>query len=143
MTDHLYEGECFCGSVKFKVSGEPQGMGYCHCTSCRTWAAAPVNGFTLWKPEDVEITEGAELIAEYQKTENSQRRFCTVCGGHLMTEHPGLGLIDVYSAMVPDLDFQPGVHIHYQEKVLRIPDGLPKFADMPTDFGGSGKELPE
>ena len=28
-----YNGTCFCGAVQFTVTGEPAGMGYCHCTS--------------------------------------------------------------------------------------------------------------
>ena len=143
MTDQNHKGQCFCGAVKFTVSGSPEGMGYCHCTSCRTWSAAPVNGFTLWQPENVALTEGAEFVGEYHKTDQSYRKFCTKCGGHLMTDHPEMGLIDVYSAMLPDLDFQPGLHVHYAESVLSIPDGLPKFADLPGDLGGSGRELPE
>lgn len=31
-------------------------MGYCHCESCRHWSAGPVNAFTLWKPEALQIT---------------------------------------------------------------------------------------
>lgn len=45
-----YKGSCFCETVKIEVDGEPEGMGYCHCTSCRTWSGGPVNAFTLWKP---------------------------------------------------------------------------------------------
>ena len=52
-----------------------------------------------------------------------------------------MGLIDVYSAMFPDLKFEPGLHVHCGEKVLSIADGLPKYADMPVEPGGSGKEL--
>jgi len=143
MTVSTYKGQCFCGTVKFEISGAPEGMGYCHCESCRSWSAAPVNGFTLWTPENLKITEGAEHVGEYHKTDNSHRKFCTRCGGHLMTDHPGMGLVDIYSAMLPELDFQPGLHVHYSEKVLSIPDGLPKFADLPGDFGGTDKQLPE
>jgi hypothetical protein len=60
-----------------------------------------------------------------------------------MTDHPRIGLIDVYAAKLPDLAFQPQVHIHYGEKMLSIPDGLPKFKDVPEEFGGSGVQLPE
>jgi hypothetical protein len=42
-----YNGECFCGAVKLEASGSPEGMGYCHCGSCRSWSAGPVNAFTL------------------------------------------------------------------------------------------------
>ena len=54
-----YKGSCFCGAVELTVSGEPAGMGYCHCESCRHWSAGPVNAFTLWSPEAVQITQGA------------------------------------------------------------------------------------
>ncbi|HEY4103609.1 MAG TPA: GFA family protein, partial [Polyangiaceae bacterium] len=87
------EGRCFCGKVTLKISGKPAAMGYCHCASCREWAAAPVNAFTLWPPDAVTVTSGAELIGSYQKTERSIRKWCKACGGHLFTEHPSFGLI--------------------------------------------------
>ena len=45
-----HKGECFCGAVHVEVLGEPEAMGYCHCQSCRSWSAAPVNAFTLGNP---------------------------------------------------------------------------------------------
>ena len=51
-----HKGKCFCGAVEVKVTGAPEGMGYCHCESCRSWSAGPVNAFTLWKPDAVKIT---------------------------------------------------------------------------------------
>jgi len=139
----VFKGECFCGTVKLEVSGAPEGMGYCHCRSCRSWSGGPVNAFTLWKPEAVKVTAGADSLGMYQKTEVSQRQFCTKCGGHLMTTHPPLGLIDVFSATLPDLKFEPGVHVNYQETVLPMKDGLPKFKDFPAEFGGSGLMVSE
>jgi hypothetical protein len=44
---------------------------------------------------------------------------------------------------VPALAFAPGVHVHYQETVLHIHDGLPKLKDLPAEMGGSGTPLPE
>nr|WP_256352441.1 GFA family protein [Pseudomonas sp. PDM31] len=118
-------------------------MGYCHCASCRHWSAGPVNAFTLWKPEAVQVTRGADNIGTYNKTVQSYRKWCKNCGGHLFTEHPGMGLIDVYAAVIPDLEYCPGVHVHYQESVLRIKDGLPKLKDIPLESGGSGIVLDE
>src|SRR5215475_1776035 len=66
-----HEGACICGSVQFTVTGEPVAMGYCHCESCRRWSAAPVNAFTLWKPDALRITRGADRVYGYQKTPNS------------------------------------------------------------------------
>ena len=138
-----YQGSCFCGAVQFTVTGEPVGMGYCHCRSCRHWSAGPVNAFTLWKPDALQITKGAENISTYNQTPQSYRKWCKTCGGHIFTDHPPMGLIDVYAAIIPDLPFQPGVHVHYQETVLHLHDGLVKMKDVPKEMGGSGDILPE
>jgi len=118
-------------------------MGYCHCSSCRSWSAAPVNAFTLWKPENVKVTKGAEFVGHFMKTKNSDRQYCTKCGGHLMNYHPLLGLVDVYAATIPTVKFSPGVHVNYAETVLPMKDGLPKLKDFPAELGGSGVAVPE
>lgn len=138
-----YSGACFCGAVELRVSGQPKAMGYCHCGSCRSWSAGPVNAFTLWPPDAVEVTKGAEHIATFHKTEMSHRRFCRLCGGHLMTVHPLLQMIDVYAATIPGLAFVPQVHVNYAETVLPMRDSLPKLKDFPAEFGGSGEVVPE
>lgn len=137
-----YHGQCFCGAVRLTVTGEPQAMGYCHCESCRHWSAGPVNAFTLWKPEAVRIDQGREHLSRYNQTPQSTRCWCSLCGGHVLTEHPEMGLTDVYAAIIPEFNFQPGVHVHYQETVLCMDDGLPKMRDVPSEMGGSGETLP-
>ena len=139
----IHAGTCFCGTVEIEVSGAPEAMGYCHCSSCRSWSAAPVNAFTLWKPENVRVTKGAQFVGHFMKTEKSDRQYCTKCGGHLMNHHPTLGLTDVYAATIPSVAFVPGVHVNYAETVLRMKDGLPKLKDFPAELGGSGKVVPE
>ncbi|MEZ5998935.1 MAG: GFA family protein [Hyphomonas sp.] len=138
-----HAGECFCGAVQIEVTGDPAGMGYCHCSSCRSWSGGPVNAFTLWAPDNVKVTKGADKIATYTKTPLSERKYCSACGGHLMTNHPTLGVVDVFSATIPTVKFEPGLHINYAETVLPMKDGLPKFKDFPADFGGSGDMVDE
>jgi hypothetical protein len=139
----VHQGSCFCGSVKLEVTGSPEGMGYCHCGSCRSWSGGPVNAFTLWKPGAVRVAAGSEHVGTFQKTKLSERQYCKKCGGHLMTNHPPLGLVDVFAATLPSLKFVPGVHVNYAETVLPIRDGLPKLKDFPAELGGSGVAIPE
>jgi hypothetical protein len=77
------------------------------------------------------------------QSELSHRKFCKLCGGHLMAEHPPLGMIDVFAATIPDLAFAPQVHVNYTETVLPMRDGLPKLKDFPKEFGGSGESVSE
>jgi len=138
-----HRGTCFCGAVHIEVEGEPEAMGYCHCSSCRSWSAAPVNAYSLWKRQTVRVVSGAEHLAMFQKTAFSERQYCSKCGGHLMANHPTLGLVDVYAATIPTLEFKPGVHVNYAETVLPMRDGLPKLKDFPAAFGGSGEMVAE
>jgi len=87
------------------------------------YCTAPVSIFTLWKPE-------------------TDRRYCTKCGGHVMIDHPTLGLADIRVSL-SDLTFKPTVHLNYAETVLPIRDGLPKMKDFPAGIGGSGETMAE
>jgi hypothetical protein len=140
MAEHV--GSCYCGEVQIEASGDPLDMGYCHCNECRRYSTAPVSLFTLWKPETVKITKGADSLGKFKSSEMSDRRYCTKCGGHVMIDHPTLGLADIRVSL-NNFTFKPTVHLNYEEKVLPIKDGLPKLRDFPKEIGGSGESMPE
>jgi hypothetical protein len=141
--EKTHEGQCYCGAVKIAVTGDAVGAGYCHCKNCRSWSAGPVNAFTLWPMEAVQVTEGAEHIGEYNANEQTYRQWCTQCGGHVLARHPQWNLVDVFAATIPSYPFTPGVHVNYESTVLPMHDGLPKLKDFPAELGGSGEALPE
>ena len=80
-----------------------------------------MNAFTLWPRDQVEITTGVDKVGSYRKTPQIERKWCTVCGGHLLTDILSLGLVDA----------------------LPMNDGLPKYRDFPKELGGSGILLTE
>lgn len=145
-----HHGSCFCGKVEFVLNGEPEVMAYCHCESCRSWSAGQVSAFTLWKPGHLEITKGLDNIAGFDgnprsdhETVVSNRVWCKSCGGHLYTDHPAMGLIDVPASIIRNFEFRPMFHVNYQETIHPMVDGLPKFRDLPSEAGGSGITLTE
>ena len=145
-----HKGSCFCGNVEFTLSGEPEVMAYCHCDSCRHWSAGPISAFTLWSPDAIHIINGVDNIKAFDKnpgtsdeTVYSNRKWCKTCGGHIYSDHPTMGLIDVPSAVISNFVFKPTFHVHYQETVHPMKDELPKFKDLPAEAGGSGEMLPE
>jgi len=147
-TEH--QCSCFCGDVKFTVTGKPEAMAYCHCESCRQWSAGAVSAFTLWNPASLHVTQGLDNMAGFDKnpisgdaTVVSNRVWCKTCGGHLYTDHPTMGLIDIPAAVIKEFTFTPAFHVHYQESALKIKDGLPKFKDLPKEAGGTGETLIE
>ncbi len=112
-----YRGGCFCGSVRLTARGAPVGMGFSRSDPCRRGSPGPVAAYTLWNAEAVQITRGAGNIGTYRKSPNTCRKWCKTCGGHLFTEHPGWGLVDVYAGVFaegpdvtgarPDIEMRP------------------------------------
>ena len=138
-----HKGTCFCKAVEIEATGSPAVQVICHCDSCRTWLSAPIHGATLWPAANVRVKKGADQLGLVKRTEASHRQFCKLCGSGVMVGHPAIGMVDVPSVVLPDVDFKPAMHVHYGEKVLAMRDGLPKFKDFPKEFGGSGDMLPE
>lgn len=136
-----HKGRCFCGAVTFEVTGAPISEGYCHCEDCRAWSAGPVTAYALWPADAVRITAGEDKLVTYSKTGSTHRRICAVCGGSIMADLPGLGLTDLFPTLLEGRDFAPRAHVHYAKRIMDVPDGLPKFADMPEEGGGTGKMI--
>jgi hypothetical protein len=138
-----HSGGCFCGAVAIEARGEPMDMGYCHCNACRAYSGAPFSAFTIWSPVQLRITKGEDLLGAFNKTGFSNRRYCTRCGGHLLSEHSELGFTDILPGVLPTLTFTPSIHINYASAVLPVRDGLPKLKDFPAEAGGSGGTMVE
>ena len=91
-----YDGSCFCGAVQFTVTGAP-GRAIVIAIRAAIGRRLPLMPSHLWRPENVRITRGEENIGTFSKTPQSYRK------------HPGLGLTDVYAAVIPDVPFIPGL----------------------------------
>ena len=138
MSETIYKASCFCGSVEIDTSGTPTMMGDGHCKDCASWSASPITAATLWPQESVKVVKGEEHICTFNKTEHTYRKFCRKCGGHLMADHPGMALVDVYAAVLKDFTFEPTLHVHYETKTVSVKDRLPKFKGAP-----GGEMLPD
>ena len=132
----IHRGGCFCGAVAVEAQGEPVDMGYCHCASCRSYSGAPFVAFTIWPADKVKVTG---RLGSYNKIGTSDRKFCARCGGHLLLDHPKLGVVDVRAPVLPSVRFEPRLHLNYAERVISIGDGLPKYHDIPIEIGGTGE----
>ena len=53
-----FEGGCLCGAVRFVATGEPKGIYWCHCQSCRKHTGAPVSVFAAFEREAYTLTKG-------------------------------------------------------------------------------------
>ena len=136
-----HSGSCFCGAVGVEVEGDPISEGYCHCADCRAWSAAPVTSYALWPADKVRVTAGEDRLRAFSKTGGTIRRSCADCGSLVLVELPGAGLVDVFPPRLSGRAFAPAAHVNYAARIVDMPDGLPKFADLPEAGGGSGRMI--
>lgn len=132
-----FEGGCYCGSVRYKASGDALFKGQCHCRECQyiTGGAAnltmaiPTAGFTY--------TKGAPKQFTRTDIENAvTREFCGECGTSLGTRSPALPgaiLLKVGSFDDPAIFEGPQAAIYTCDKqpFHIIADGVASFDRLP------------
>ena len=98
----MYHGQCLCGDVKIKISGEISDIIHCHCSLCRknSGTAYATNGFI--NATDLFFVSGEENLTTFSTKPGRYRHFCTRCGSPIYssnTDDPArfrirLGIID-------------------------------------------------
>ncbi len=168
MTTH--KGECFCGAVRIEVTGTPEGMGYCHCRSCRSWSAGPVNAFALWKtdavrshrrrgafgrlPEDTH--QRASLLQNLRRSRDEHacsagidRRIRSQIADtevrylrRSRDEHAcSAGIDRRIRSQIADTEVRSPTARELWRDSSPDAHGLPKLKDFPRELGGSGEQI--
>jgi hypothetical protein len=84
-TTEQFEGGCLCGAVRFIATGQPKGVYWCHCQSCRKHSGAPASVFVAFEHAAYTVTQGE--ITKFDSTPGRTRRgFCARCGSTLTCE---------------------------------------------------------
>eukprot|EP00953_Heterococcus_sp_UTEX-ZZ885_P001788 1488-Heterococcus_DN1.PRE.2 len=144
-----YSGECFCGAVGITVTGTAMAEIICHCKMCRRYHSNSSVHYVLfpykhseYTPEDktLQITKGQDNLGHYSAS-RVDRWFCKTCSAAVFNIRPDMEFVATFPCVLTTYDYKPAFHVHYGSKILSVTDGLPKYADTPTAFGGSDKLL--
>ena len=137
-------GTCLCGSVTWTVEAEPVLQAFCHCKSCQRAHSAVLVAVALVPEESVSISGDLDSRTVTDVENAAVRHSCAKCGTRVLNT-TGRGhshLRSVFPILCDNDDwFQPSMHIFYEDRVVEISDALPKFLDVPSEFGGSGKTV--
>ena len=133
-----HEGGCYCGAVRYTISGPPEWSGHCHCRSCQL---ALGGAFATWAKVaaiDFSVTKGGIKICE--KTPGIKRGFCGDCGTTLTyaAEHDveGQNWRDDAWFAATTLDdpsiVSPKTHVYVsnQQPWIKLADGLLTFPEF-------------
>jgi hypothetical protein len=101
-----FNGRCLCGAVQFVATGDPIGVAWCHCESCRRHSGAPVSVFVAFSHDAYTVTKGE--ITKFNSSPGRLRGFCARCGSTLTCEgetssemHFHIGAFDEAARLVP------------------------------------------
>ena len=127
MSETTMSGHCYCGAVKFEVSGKSEWIGHCHCESCRRQTGSVMTTFAGFD-EDQVIFTGA-MPNRYSTDDGVTRSFCGQCGSPVAYQSVGqAGKIHLQLGLFDDLEpLAPQDHSFLNEKVswLHADEHLP------------------
>ena len=122
------EGGCFCGEIRYRISGDPVIQLYCYCTDCLAICGTDGYAGYMVKDHDFALLAGTPRTHDKISKEGRtvKRHFCGTCGSNLWGQTE-FGLISVSVGTLDDPDqFEPTgkAFAHDAPKWARIPDGL-------------------
>ena len=128
-----HTGGCFCGQIAYRVSGEPFGVGNCHCTNCRRFSGAAFLSAALFEKSNFTWLRGEPT--KFKSSDWGDRGFCSRCGSQLIYEDnrlPDYIAVNLGSLDNPN-EFSPEMHIWTSSKLrwLHLNDGLTEYPKDP------------
>jgi hypothetical protein len=130
MMDREIEGGCLCGTVRYRLTGEPLFATLCHCRSCRLAAGAPSLAWVILRADEFTVTSGSPV--PFQSSPDAIRTFCGTCGTSLTYQRTARqDLIDVTTISLDNPDeFPPDREIWVESKVSweTLNGALPHYA---------------
>jgi len=81
-TPPVREGGCQCGSIRYRISGEPEGLVVCHCSECQRQSASAFGMSLIVRKVHFALLKGE--LRHFDRVADSGRtlggHFCPGCG---------------------------------------------------------------
>ena len=130
-----HHGGCFCGAIRFRVTGAPLATTACHCRDCQRFSGAPFLPGGTFRARQFSLLSGKLCTFAYGV--GRHRSFCPRCGSHLTYSRDDQpGFVEVFTVCLDDPDmFPPQEHTWFQRKLgwVALADDLPRHATEPGD----------
>lgn len=104
----MIEGECFCGTVQYRIDGELIRARACHCSRCRKAFSGSSSAYAeLADAESFSWVGGSENLQRYCSQEEWGLAFCKTCGTTICGTHQD----KVHGIALGTVNGDPGVEI--------------------------------
>ncbi|KAF0975245.1 hypothetical protein FDP41_005997 [Naegleria fowleri] len=154
----VHTGSCRCGNLRFSVKdNSTEYRSLCHCRHCRLATSAPVSMVIGVSKDHFEWTQGEETWLRIAKiSDQMDVYYCGHCGGHVAQGGLNYPFVSTFACVYDEMKqefcprdqvlkkevdqvtkqfFTPEYHVNYENRVIDIPDDLPKYMDFPSPIG--------
>jgi len=108
MTEPVIQGGCFCGSIRYQLTGSLQNARACHCSRCRKAFSGASSAYAELSPAaSFRWLSGEDHLSIYETGGGWGMGFCSMCGSTLCGMHEG----QVHGLTLGCVDGDPGVEI--------------------------------
>ena len=129
----MITGECFCGTVSYRLDGRLRDARSCHCSRCRKAFSAQASAYALVNPKDFQWVTGENQLTRYVSQQGFGLQFCGTCGSTLCGIYDG----EIHGLTLGCVNGNPqveiGMHIFVGSKANWevISDGVLQFQEGP------------
>ncbi|MBZ4023704.1 aldehyde-activating protein [Rhodobacter sp. TJ_12] len=134
--ENLVRGQCLCGAVTFRISGQFERFFLCHCGRCRKDSGSAHSANLFSSTAKIDWVSGQENIRTFNVPGTRHIKcFCAACGSALPSYNSNDDVLVVPAGSVDSqIDILPEAHICYSNRAewddnldtLAKIDGLPK-----------------
>jgi hypothetical protein len=127
-------GECFCGAVKYQITGSLRNARSCHCSRCRKAFSSQASAYAQVEPEEFSWVSGEDFLTSYISQQDYGLQFCKICGSTLCGIYKGEVHGVTLGCVNGDPDIEIGMHIFVGSKAKWeiIPDDVVQFQEGPA-----------
>ena len=133
--DNLTTGQCLCGAVTFRISGEFESFFLCHCARCRKDSGSAHSANLFSSKAKITWLSGKGNTKEFRLSGSQHVKcFCTDCGSALPFVQADDGVLVVPAGSLDSpTGMRPNAHICFSSRAdwddnlgsLDIIEGLP------------------
>ncbi len=126
------KGSCLCGAVEYEVDQLDMPIGHCHCRTCRKAHAAAFASTVGVMRKHFRWLRGEDKLSSFESSPGKLRRFCSICGSHLVAERTAQAHVILRVATLDeDPKAKPTMHIWRSHDVswLQDPEGIPSYSE--------------
>jgi len=135
MDDNSATGQCLCGAVTFRISGEFESFFLCHCARCRKDSGSAHSANLFSSTARITWMSGEGNIKSFRLSGTRHvKSFCSDCGSALPVFQPEIGLLVVPAGSLDSrINIRPNAHICWSSRAnwdndlasIEKTDGLP------------------